>query len=127
MHQTITATTAAALEDAVTALLADKLEDASAPEVTNKYMTADNHLIYITLSSAAGANVPKLRIRVIERAQAGVQETSYVLYGDHRFESTQNAMVFGNDNSATQSNAPAAVDEASAQGLVKLISTLTNS
>ncbi len=127
MHQTITATTAAALENTVTALLADKLENSSAPEVTSKYMTSNNHLIYLTLSNATGADVAKLRIRVIERVQEGVQEVSYVLYGDHRLESTQNAMVFGNGDSATQSNAPAAVDEANAQALVKLISTLTNS
>lgn len=122
-----TEATKTALEDSVHWLLADKLSAANMPVTTNKYMTANNLLVYLTLCSLPDATAPRLKVQVFQRVNGGVHETGYHLYADHRFEKYENDMIFGQQPPAgADGSVMATVSEEEAQLLLQLTGSLTS-
>ena len=115
--------TKTALENAVTWFLNEKLSSAGVTIATQKYLTHDNRLIYLTKCTVADAAVPRIKVQVLERVDGGVHEAGYQLYGDHRFEKYQTAMIFGT-SSASPDTTGEPVSEAEAQELLALIGAL---
>ncbi len=114
-----------ALEDSVSWYLADRLTDPAMPIATKKYMTGDNLLVYLTRCNVAESAVPRVKVQVLRRVDGGVHETGYQLYGDHRFEKYQNAMIFGGQATEGAADAgPQQVTQEEAGQLLQLLSTL---
>ena len=110
-----------ALENSVAWYLSDKLQDAATPIATKKYLTPENLLIYLTSCNAAESNVPRVKVQVFERIDGGVRETSYQLYGDHRFTKYQNEMVFGNSATGADGTSNTPVGQGDADKLLDLL------
>jgi hypothetical protein len=85
-----------ALENSVAWFLADKLQDASTPIATKKFLTNENRLVYLTKCTVASAGVPRIKVQVFDRVAGGVHESGYQLFADHRLVKYDNAMIFGN-------------------------------
>ena len=115
--------TKTAIENAVTWYLSEKLSGSTATIVTQKFITHDNRLIYLTKCSIADAAVPRIKVQVLERVTGGVHETGYQLYGDRRLERYQNAMMFGTAPSAPDTTGEAVVETEAAE-LLTLVSAL---
>jgi hypothetical protein len=114
------------LENTVSWYLGDKLNNSAAVIATNKYLTSDNLLVYLTRCNVAELSVPRIKIQVLQRVDGGVHETGYQIYGDHRFEKYQNDMVFGAppDGSPSESATNAPVTQAEAGQLIELVNGL---
>ena len=123
MNQPATEPTITAIENRVTALLAEKLANPTTAIATNKYLTGDNHLIYLTQCTVAESSIPRIRIQIFERVEGGVHEHSYALFNDRRFEATENPMIFGQAPAATE--AVTTVDEPTAASILTSIETLS--
>lgn len=128
MNETDLATdpTKTALENAVTWYLNDKMSGAGVTIATQKYLTHDNRLIYLTHCAISDAAVPKIKIQVLERVEGGVHETGYQLYSDHRLERYQTAMVFGTTPGGPDTTGEP-VTETEAAELLALVSALQTS
>ncbi len=116
--------TKTALENSVSWFLADKLQDASTPIATKKFLTNENRLVYLTKCMVASAAVPRVKIQVFDRVEGGVHESGYQLFGDHRLVKYNNAMIFGSkpgEQAADESND---VSEAEANQVVALVNSL---
>jgi hypothetical protein len=96
----------------------------STPILTKKFATHDNRLIYVTQCGVAESAVPKLRVQIFERITGGVEETSYALYTDGRFERTDNPMLFTERQVKPDLAPPVTVDETETQSLIKLVAHL---
>ena len=113
------------LENSVSWFLADKLQDASIPIATKKYLTNENKLIYLTRCNVADSSVPRVKVQVFVRVPGGVHEMGYQLFSDHRFLKYDNAMIFGNRPGGTPAgDKPEEVTETDGQELVKLVNSL---
>lgn len=115
--------TKTALENAVRWYLNDKLASPGVIVATQKYLTQDNRLIYLTSVNTAESAIAKVKIQVLERVEGGVHETGYQLYSDHRLERYQNAMIFGTAPDGPDTSGET-VSETEAQELLALISAL---
>lgn len=115
--------TKTALENVVTWYLNDKLSVPGVTIATQKFLTHDNRLIYLTRCAIAEQMIPRIKVQVLERVKGGVHETGYQLYDDHRLERYQNAMIFGEGLSAPDAAAEP-VEEAEAAELVALVTAL---
>lgn len=124
MNKLATETTKTALENAVYALLADRMASNTMPITTKKYLTNDNNLVYLTQCSVAESAIPQVRVQVLKRVDGGVHETNYSLYADQRLESSENPMLFGKSGQPRNEDAPISVDEATAQALVEMVGKL---
>lgn len=122
MNEPATEATKTQLENNITALMADRFASLATAIATKKYLTPDNQLVHLTQCNVAETAVPRLRIQVFTRVEGGVHELSYAMFSDHRFEFSQNSMIFGQTPPADQ--APQPVSEETAQGLLQLIGTL---
>ncbi len=114
------------LENNVSWFLADKLAASSLPIATNKYITNDNVLIYLTRCNVADNSAPRIKVQILRRVDGGVQETVYQLFGDHRFTRMENNMIFG----AAGANEPTEhdtsdVSEQEAQELINTVNALS--
>ena len=119
--------TKTALEDNAHWLLADKLNAASMPVVTNKYLTNNNLLVYVTLCSLPDASAPRVKVQVLQRVNGGVHETGYHLYSDHRFDKYENDMIFGQQPpTGADGSTSTTVSEQEAQLLLQLVGSLTS-
>lgn len=116
--------TKTALENAVYALLADRMAGSSMPITTKKYLTNDNNLVYLTQCNVAETAIPRVRVQVLKRVAGGVHETNYSLYVDQRLESTENPMIFGEANQTRSDETPKSVDDATAVALIEMIGKL---
>jgi hypothetical protein len=112
------------LENSVSWFLADKLEDASTAIATKKYLTADNHLVYLTRCNVAESSVPKVKVQVFNRVSGGVKETGYQLFGDHRLTKYVNDMIFGSSPGAATGDKNAEVSEIEALEVLQLVNGL---
>ena len=126
MNQLATEPTKTALENAVYALLADRMSGSMMPIITKKYLTNDNQLVYLTQCNVAESAIPRVRVQILKRVDGGVHETSYALYADQRLESSENPMIFGEAGQPRDEEAPASVDETTARAVVDLIGQLPN-
>jgi hypothetical protein len=120
-----TDSTKTAVENAVAWYLNDKLST-GAMVATQKYLTFDNRLIYLTKSSVAEPAIATVKVQLFERVTGGVNETGYQIYGDHRMEKYRNAMIFGTAPSAPDTAAEP-VTEAEAKRVLDLVSALQTS
>ena len=122
-----TEATKATLENNVSWFLADKLTASSMPIVTNKYITNDNILIYITRCNVADASAPRIKVQILKRVAGGVHEASYQLFNDRRLTRTDNHMIFGAAD-ATSSTDGSSVDvtEVEAQELIVTVNALAD-
>ncbi len=112
------------LENAVRWHLAEKLEGASpAPIVTQKFLTNDNVLVYLTYCAMPEGNVPRIKVQLLSRVDGGVHETGYQLFGDHRLERYENEMLFGAAQGADGSERTAVTQDDLA-GLLQLLAAL---
>jgi hypothetical protein len=111
------------LENAISWYLNDKLASSGTTIATQKYLTTDNRLIYLTRCTVASSAIPTVKVQIFERVEGGVHETGYQLYSDRRLESYKNAMIFGTTPSGPDITGQP-VDEPSAQARVALISAL---
>jgi len=124
---TATEPTKTALENSVGWFLADKLQDASTPIATKKYLTNDNVLIYLTHTSVADSNVPRIKVQVFHRVDRGVREEAYQLFSDHRLVKYVNEMVFGIQPGGTPAGTDMEpVSEEEAAKLLELVNSLQN-
>lgn len=124
---TATEPTKTALENSVSWFLADKLQDASVPIATKKYLTNDNVLIYLTHTSVADSNVPRIKVQVFHRVSGGVREEGFQLFSDHRLVKYVNEMIFGSKAGGTATGADVEpVSEEEAADLLKLVNGLQN-
>jgi hypothetical protein len=114
-----------AIENAVTWYLHEKLGGAGVSIATQKYLTNDNRLIYLTKCTVVEPAVPTIKIQVLERVDGGVHETGYQIYEDLRFEKYQTAMIFGTA-SGTADTSGQPVSETEAQELIALLAALPN-
>jgi len=112
------------LENAVYALLADRMAGSSMPITTKKYLTNDNNLVYLTQCNVAETAIPRVRVQVLKRVDGGVHETNYSLYVDQRLESTENPMIFGEAGQTRSDEAPKSVDDTTAKALIEMIGKL---
>lgn len=120
-----TEATKATLENNVSWFLADKLAATSTPIVTNKYITNDNVLIYISRCSVANASAPRIKVQILKRVDGGVHEASYQLFDDRRLTRTDNQMIFGASDAGASSDVTSIdVTEAEAQELVVTVNAL---
>jgi len=124
MNELATEPTKTALENAVYVLLADRMATSTMPITTKKYLTNDNHLVYLTQCNVAESAIPRVRVQVLKRVDGGVHETSYALYADQRLELSENPMIFGETSQPRSDDTPKSVDEATAQALVDMIGQL---
>lgn len=123
---TATEPTKTALENSVSWFLADKLQDATTPIATKKYLTNDNVLIYLTRANMADSNVPRVKVQVFHRVSGGVREEGFQLFADHRLVKYVNEMIFGSKPGTASGNDPEPVSEEEAAGLLKLVNSLQN-
>lgn len=114
------------LENSVSWFLADKLQDASIPIVTKKYLTNDNVLVYLTKCNVAESSVPRVKVQVFERVDGGVRETGYQLYNDHSLKKYVNEMIFGTAPGTATGNQTEDVTEADLGLLLGLVNGLGN-
>jgi hypothetical protein len=124
MQSTVTEATLSRLENTASALLSNDSVIMNTPIITKKYQTQDNRLVYLTECNIAEIAVPRLRVQILERVDGGVNETSYALYADQRFECTKNPMIFGDTSGPAETSTPTAVDEDTAEWLIQLIQSL---
>jgi hypothetical protein len=114
-----------ALENSVNWYLASKLTDATTIIATNKYLTSNNLLVYLTRCNVAEESVPRVKVQVLQRVAGGIHETGYQLYSDHRLEKYQNDMIFGkNANTPTDINQNMPVTETETRQLLDLLASL---
>ena len=118
--------TKTALENAVTWYLSEKLSSGVSTIVSQKYLTNDNRLIYLTKCNIEEANVPRVKVQVLERVDGGIHETGYQLFGDHRLEKYTSSMIFGTQPGAADTTGTP-VNEPEAKELLNLIGALQNS
>lgn len=118
--------TKTALENSVGWFLADKLQDASTPIATKKFLTSDNQLIYLTRCNVAETSVPRVKVQVFMRVDGGVHETGYQLFGDHRLAKYVNEMIFGTTPGTASGNQQEEVSENEAAKLLELVNGLVN-
>lgn len=114
------------LENSVSWFLADKLQNASTPIATKKYLTNENVLVYLTRCNVAETSVPRVKVQVLHRVQGGVHEVGYQLFGDHRLEKYENDMIFGTAPGSASGDTSVAVTEREAQDLLALVNGLGN-
>jgi hypothetical protein len=112
------------LENSVSWFLADKLEDASTAIATKKYLTNDNHLVYLTRCNVAETSVPKVKVQVFNRVSGGVKETGYQLFSDHRLTKYVNDMIFGTAPGSPSATTNEDVSELEALDILQLVNTL---
>ena len=114
------------LENNVSWFLAAKLAASSLPIVTNKYITNDNVLIYLTRCNVADNSAPRIKVQILRRVDGGVQEAVYQLFGDHRFTRMDNNMIFGAAvaEGSTERNS-SDVSEQEAHELITTVNALT--
>jgi hypothetical protein len=118
--------TKTALENSVSWFLADKLQDASTPIATKKYLTSNNQLIYLTRCNVAESSVPKVKVQVFVRVDGGVHEMGYQLFADHRLVKYANDMIFGTaPGSSATGNQTEEVAEDEAAQVLALVNGLT--
>jgi hypothetical protein len=115
-----------ALENSVTWFLSDKLQDASTPIATKKYLTNDNLLVYITHCNVADTSVPRVKVQVFKRVNRGVREEGYQLFSDHRFVKYVNEMIFGAAPGTADGNKSEPVSEKEAGEVLALVNGLGN-
>ena len=116
--------TKTALENSVSWFLQDKLQDASIPIATKKYLTNENKLIYLTRCNVADSSVPRVKVQVFERVQGGVHESGYQLFGDHRFMKYVNEMIFGNQPGTAAGDKSEEVSEKEAGEVLAMVNSL---
>ncbi|MBW4061031.1 hypothetical protein HJC99_00440 [Candidatus Saccharibacteria bacterium] len=115
--------TKTALENAITWYLTEKMAQTGAPIVTQKFLTWDNQLIYLTRCTVASSAIPIVKVQILKRVAGGVRETGYQLYTDRRLESYENAMIFGTSPSGADLTGQA-VTETTAAELLATVSSL---
>ncbi|MEO7617561.1 MAG: hypothetical protein ABIS59_01845 [Candidatus Saccharibacteria bacterium] len=121
-----TEATKATLENNVSWFLSEKLAASNMPIATNKYITGDNVLIYITKCNVSDASAPRIKVQVLKRITGGVHESSYQLFNDQRLTRTDNQMIFGAAEAGTPTDLPPAdVTESEAQELIKTVNALS--
>jgi hypothetical protein len=113
-----------ALENSVAWYLSDKMRDASVSIATKKYLTSENLLVYLTSCNVAEVSVPRIKIQVFQRIDGGVQETSYQLFSDHRFNKSVNEMVFGTSATGADGTSTEPVSQAEADQILELLNSL---
>ena len=122
--------TKTAIENSVGWFLADKLQDASTPIATKKYLTPTNELVYLTRCNVAESSVPRVKVQVFVRVDGGVRETGYQLFGDHRLVKYDNEMIFGMSPSSGASTASGnqmeEVSESEAAKVLEVVNGLSN-
>jgi len=118
--------TKTALENSVAWYLSEKLAAASAPIVSQKFLTNDNRLIYLTKCSIEESGVPRVKVQVLERVDGGVHERGFQLFGDHRLEKYESSMIFGTAPTAPDTTGTPVL-ESEAKELINLLGTLQNS
>ena len=126
MANPATETTKTALENSVGWFLADKLRDAATPIATQKYLTNDNELVYLTRCNVAESSVPKVKVQVFERVDGGVREKGYQLFGDHRLVKYTNEMIFGTTAGTATGTEMNEVTEEEAGQLLTFVNSLTD-
>jgi len=124
MTEYISEATLMNLQNLASSLLDDRSVAMATPILTRKFATHDNRLIYLTQCSIAESAVPNLRIQIFARVPGGVEENSYALYADGRFERTDNPMIFDQRHVKPELAPPSPVSENEAQGLIQLIQHL---
>lgn len=122
--QAATEATKTNLENLVSWFLADKMQDASTPIATKKFLTNENLLVYLTRCNVAETSVPKVKVQVFKRIQGGVHETGYQLFGDHRLVKYENEMLFGTKPSSATGNEMSEVSDSEAVGVITLVNSL---
>jgi hypothetical protein len=115
------------ISDVVSALLAAKLEELSAPTATRKFVTPDTGMIYITYSPGAEGADPKAIIKIVQRVVGGLQDTTYRLYADSRFYVDNQVKLFGGTDKADTAIKPVPADDKTTQWVLDLITSLYNS
>ena len=126
-NELATEITKTTLENSVSWFLAEKLAGTSMPIVTNKYITGDNILIYLTRCEVADSSAPRIKVQILKRVDGGVHEANYQLFSDHRLIRIDNKMIFGaatDDIASDQS--PVEVSETEAQTLIATVNGLTS-
>jgi len=116
--------TKTSLENSVSWFLQDKLQDASIPIATKKYLTNENQLIYITKCNVADSTVPRVKVQVFERVHGGVHESGYQLFSDHRFLRYDNDMIFGNNPGTAAGDKTTEVSEKEAGEVLAMVNSL---
>jgi hypothetical protein len=112
------------LENIVSWYLTDKLNTATAPIATVKFLTNDNLLVHLTRCNVAESAIPLIKVQVFRRVDGGVSETGYQLYNDQRFEKYVNNMLFGTSATGTDPNTQTPVTEQEAEELLILVNSL---
>ena len=117
--------TKATIENNVSWYLGDKLAASNMPLVTNKYITSDNVLVYITKCNVSESYAPRIKVQVLKRTNGGVHESSFQLFNDQRLTRTDNNMIFGAAEPGMPTDiSPVDVTDAEAQELIVLINLL---
>ncbi|MDB5178571.1 MAG: hypothetical protein JWN01_514 [Patescibacteria group bacterium] len=119
-----TEVTKTTLENSVNWFLADKLQNASTPIATKKYLTNQNVLVYLTSCNVAELSIPRVKVQVLSRVPGGVHEVGYQLFGDHRLEKYNNDMIFGTKPGSAAGDQSVPVYEPEAQELLALVNGL---
>ena len=120
-----TETTKTDIENVVRWFLSDKLQDASVPIATKKFLTRDNVLVYLTHCNVAELTVARIKVQVSERVEGGVRQTDYQIFSDHRMMKTVNEMIFGTQPGTATGNDSEEVGEEEAAKVAALIRSLT--
>lgn len=120
-----TEATKTALENSVTWFLQDKIQDASIPIATKKYLTNTNQLVYLTKCNVAESSVPKIKVQILVRVAGGIHEIGYQLFADHHLTKYENEMIFGKNQGATAAgDKEVDVSEPELQSVIQLVNTL---
>lgn len=115
------------LENSVSWFLADKMGTSIRPIATNKYLTNDNLLVFITKCDVADSSAPRIKVQIFKRIDGGVHEANFQLFMDHRFIRSETNMVFGvAPENAPLSDEAVDVTEDEAQALITQVNALAN-
>jgi hypothetical protein len=120
-----TETTKTDIENTVRWFLSDKLQDASVPIATKKFLTNDNVLVYLTHCNVAEISVARIKVQVSQRVEGGVRQTDYQIFSDHRMMKTVNEMIFGTKPGTATGNESVEVGEEEAAQVDTLVRSLT--
>jgi hypothetical protein len=126
-NEVATEATKTTLENSVSWFLAEKLAGTTMPIVTNKYITGDNVLIYLTRCEVADISAPRIKVQILKRVDGGIYEANYQLFSDHKLTRTDNNMIFGAaSQSGPADQSPIEVSETEAQALITTVNGLTS-